>query len=354
MSDQERVVRVRLQEDLVRRMDALLQRRVGGMETRNEFVEEALRMLVVEYEYDDDREEAKPSKSKRASPPKEDRPELVLMQESDTPPLFVDGDLSFTELVPPSKPVLMDEGIAQVDDMPLFGLHNRDYPTIWAGFQIAGLTEKSFQPADEIFKIITKRSWEIAEHLTTRRSPPDFKLTSLFPQNRDKRQAAEGRFRAFALGRYGSTEEGVAADGPLFSWRICQLDLVDNEVVIGITPEGWTLIENLRGLSLNLPHPETIADAFVAHLRSFSPEDWWGFRTVVMVAAEGATRQTMIDKFASEKTGEWTDAKISTNAQGYVARCREWGLLEPKMTDGEYRLTPYGEKTAEESMEENR
>lgn len=352
MGDQERVVRVRFPEDLVRRMDTLLQRRAGGMETRNEFVEEALRMLVLEHEYEDDKAREALAPSKRVSAPREGRSELNLAQGAGSTTIIAEPDLVFTELVSPSRPVLIDKGVASVEDSCLFGLHNRDYPTIWAAFQIAGLTAGTCRSAGTVFKMVIERSWDFAARLQAAPPPPGFKLTSLFPLNREKRQAAEGRFRLFALGKYDRDEETVSAEGPLFSWHLCQLSRVDDDLVIGLTPEGWTLLEQLDGISLRLPHSDRHADAFLNHLRRFSLEDWWGFQTVLTVASEGATRTTMIERFARERTNEWSQNEVSTNAQGYVARCREWGLVEPKMIASEYRLTPYGEKIAEGSLGE--
>ena len=44
----------------------------------------------------------------------------------------------------------------------------------------------------------------------------------------------------------------------------------------------------------------------------------------------------------------------SSVVQGYVARAREWGLLEPRLHGGRYRLTEFGserlDKVAERSL----
>ena len=37
-----------------------------------------------------------------------------------------------------------------------------------------------------------------------------------------------------------------------------------------------------------------------------------------------------------------------TNCTGYVSRSREWGLVEPELVDGRYRLTQLGSTVAAE------
>jgi hypothetical protein len=39
---------------------------------------------------------------------------------------------------------------------------------------------------------------------------------------------------------------------------------------------------------------------------------------------------------------------VSSLVQGYVARGREWGLIEPKQVDGRYWLTDFGRQQLEE------
>jgi hypothetical protein len=41
---------------------------------------------------------------------------------------------------------------------------------------------------------------------------------------------------------------------------------------------------------------------------------------------------------------DWSKSVASTNAQGYVARGREWGLIESRQVQGRYALTPFGEE----------
>ena len=58
--------------------------------------------------------------------------------------------------------------------------------------------------------------------------------------------------------------------------------------------------------------------------------------------AEGPTRVELAGQF-NQWRPDWSPALSNTNAAGFVARAREWGLLEPKLVDSRYALTEFGE-----------
>jgi hypothetical protein len=53
------------------------------------------------------------------------------------------------------------------------------------------------------------------------------------------------------------------------------------------------------------------------------------------------TRRALLDRY-SRSHPQWTANEVSTNVAGYVARAREWGLVEPHQLGGTYALTEHG------------
>jgi hypothetical protein len=152
-------------------------------------------------------------------------------------------------------------------------------------------------------------------------------------------------FKAFGVGAVAKTprrDGKVEASGPLFSWRVCQLARDrDRGLMVGLTTPGYQLLEALDGLSLRLPHEPEHAERFLAHLREYAPWDWAGFAQLMEALAEGPSRLELAQNFRRWQP-QWSEAVANTNAAGFVARGREWGLLEPKLIDSRYALTEFG------------
>jgi hypothetical protein len=116
---------------------------------------------------------------------------------------------------------------------------------------------------------------------------------------------------------------------------------------VGLTSAGRELLTALEAVSLEMPHPPGLAERFFAHLRAFAPQDWWGFTTLLEAVEAGTTRVELVELFQRAQP-TWNESKNATNAAGYVARAREWGLVEPKQVDGRYALTPFGKHQLDE------
>ena len=98
--------------------------------------------------------------------------------------------------------------------------------------------------------------------------------------------------------------------------------------------------DRLQGLSLLFPHEPELAKIFFRHLKTRASADWMGFQAV-LEHADSSTRGLFVSSFGA-KWPKWKHAEASTNAAGYVARAREWGLLEQKLVDRKYLLTEFG------------
>ena len=366
-SSEVRVVRVPLPVSLIRRLDGALVLRLGGFETRAEFIREAVENQLLDLQYEPAPPEptmhgasdsaaerhARASESDEAAGRRAQGPlreagddsgapdDLKIVEEADRT-TEAPADLGATVLRTPARPVVFEGGIAEPESGPLFGLHNRDYPSIWALHRLAELTREGPVGFRDYLEEVTSRAWAYAEALRPLERRLNRKLTVMFPRNPDKRRSSEEGFRAFAVGSVHErgADDRITTAGPLFAWRACQLRR-DGRLLIALTEHGYGLLEALDGISLDLPHSPEMAERYFDHLRRFAPGDWWGFETVLEAVAEEPDRAGLMSHF-EEARPDWSRAQVGTNAQGYVGRGREWGTIEPKMVQGGYRLTDYG------------
>lgn len=337
-SPDHRLVRVVLPVELIQRVDNLLLQGVGGYRNRQDFIQDAVEALVLELSYAPAPEEPAPREGAPipSSPPPESQREPP---KAPPPDAHVHGTLDFS-LLPrvPDVKVVEAPGAVVVDE-PLFGLHNRDYPSLWLASRLAQATRLGLVDGEDFMSQALKEAWPLGEKLQALEQRTGTRLSSLFPTNRQKSGRAEEAFRTFAFGQVTRSDTGLRASGPLFTWRIAQVEAADS--LIGLTPQGLILMRKLAGLSAMTPHDHAHAEAFLAHLREHAPADWWGFEIVLREVSRGSTRLGLLQRFRAEKP-QWTEAQVSTNVSGYVARAREWGLLESKQSAGKYLLTEFG------------
>ena len=208
---------------------------------------------------------------------------------------------------------------------------------------LASLTVDGPIPAETYYTAAIGALWRFGELLLDIEQRNGSKVTALFPTNPEKRKTAEMAFRAFAIGDYRRTADDLfTTNGPLFEWRAVGLSIGEgDEPLIGITDVGWSLLNAVGGISVEEPHPAPAAVDFLEHLCLHSPFDHVGYMEIIRaIGIDGATRQEVLDHTA-KVWPDWTENEISTNAAGYTARAREWGLVEPKQVKGKYHLTAF-------------
>src|SRR5439155_7813512 len=105
-----------------------------------------------------------------------------------------------TALRPAASEGATIRGEAEVVKEPLFGMHNRDYPSLWAARRLLAYLDEGAITFEEFVQRATEEAWAFAAELRALEIELGTKLTALFPTNLDKREAASGAFRAFALG----------------------------------------------------------------------------------------------------------------------------------------------------------
>ncbi|OBJ33062.1 MULTISPECIES: hypothetical protein [Mycolicibacter] len=259
-------------------------------------------------------------------------------------------DLAGTALVSPErKPKVIAHGAVQTDDEPLLGLHSRDYPSVWALQRMARYTTDGLKPFEKCRDEVLRAAWYFGGELKSleRYGARLRKLTVLFPTNIAKQPSAARGFQSFAVGSVTRSRMTglLVGSGPLFAWGAIQAEDTP-DMPAGLTESGWRLISELDGLSLDLPHPLELTDVFMAYLAEHAPADRWGFDYLLRGVAELPTRNELVERFRAAGP-KWSDAEASSVAQGYIARSREWGLVEPRLVDGRYWLTAGGRELLE-------
>lgn len=349
MSENMRVVRVPMAIELIRRMDRLLSEGVAGYETRAAFIAEAVDSMIVELSYEPAPPEPAHELDERPGATKHvdesSRPRPVAESVSGSKPTTDFSGAPEVRLEDTKLGHMPDceltAGSAIVLDKVLFGLHNRDYPSLWIARKLADSTSEDLVPAREFVRDATESAWVFAERLVPLEKRIGKKLTALFPKNVKKRERALGGFREFAIGSWKKAGDELLASGPLFIWRMIQLENRNGQVYLGLTAEGAELLSSLSEISLDMPHYESQAEIFLEHLRNHAKADWHGFETILATCYSPVSRAELMKEF-SDRNRDWGENLVATNTSGYIARAREWGLLEERTVNGQYQLTEFG------------
>jgi Arc/MetJ-type ribon-helix-helix transcriptional regulator len=334
MSD-ERIVKAPIPLQLIRQMDDLLVSGIGGYESRAHFIRDAIESFILELTYPEAPQE--PSRI----PDQRSRSEAV---GSTTSSNLSTPDFEQTVLTAPTEAAVpFEEGTASVPEAPLFGLHNRDYPSLWLASKLCRATARGPVSFDAFLDEATEEAWTFALPFLNATSN-GLKAAALFPANVRKRQSSEQAFRTFAFGVVNMSRSGdLVATGPLFQWRICaaKSSSKGKPVSVGITAAGIELLRSLHGLSMRVPHEQHHADRFFGYLAANAPDDWRALVRLLRIVADRPNRSALVAAF-HRKYPMWSPIHAATNAAGYVARGREWGLIEAKLANGCYELTGYG------------
>lgn len=337
-------MRVPLPVPLIREMDTVIINGIGGYSTRAEFIIDAIQERIFELTIHGVEDAGPPPMAQRGAPGKPGPPEVLASQpepsDASTP-----ATVEMTELAPRNTgfDIKPSHDLSQPEGEALFGLHNRDYPALWALSRLAEMAHEEPIPITDYYKRVLLEAWDFGKRLLTIEKRTGTKCTALFPANPDKRQSAETRFLTFAIGNFRiGGNNTITTSGPLYEWRTVGLSGSTDKLQISLTAAGWHLLGALRGISVKEPHTPASATAFLAHLQKHAPADRRGFTEIMRgIGPSGVTRHNLLDHVATQWP-DWSNNKVSTNVAGYIARAREWGLVEPKQNKSQYHLTLFG------------
>ena len=232
-----------------------------------------------------------------------------------------------------------------VENSPMLGLHNRDWPSFWALGHLAGMAAE--EPVDfrGFLDDVTEKAWRLAEGFRGTTGTDEKAALKMLPTNSLKKQSADTGFQSFAIGSISSkaAPQGLyKVSGPLPQWGAVAFSELGSKPKIALTPAGWSLLKIVRSLSPLPPNPRSVALEFFDYLQVHAPQDWWGFETTVREVSVSPVRDALLAKMESAR--DWSTSIAASATQGYIARCREWGLVEPKLIAGSYQLTDFGKE----------
>lgn len=318
----------------------------GAYQDRNEFVAEAIWDRINEDAEDGDHPAASdveavplgdPSVGADTAAPAQhelvDQPETVSDSEWAAEPLPLPAMLARRDAVPVLPP--------RLDDTTIFGLHNRDLPSLWITVVLARLAADAGQPVawNTVIAALRGPSQAAGEALRSLDATGTAPVKSAVgcPKPGVKARAGEDRLIATALGAPSRS----GATGPAFTLGLIGVsDPQDSRPDVAPTAEALQLLADLNdaGLSVTLPQPELATRRWLTHLAATAPAEHASWLSVLIAVGDKPTRSELTARFP-----HWSGSVADTNTSGYISRAREWGLVEPDLHDGTYRLTPLGE-----------
>lgn len=330
-----RLVKTLLPVVLVREMDQTILASGGTYAGRDEFIAEAIRDRIAE-----DR-----ARSAEGGP----APVIVL---EEVRALSESPSVTAFPAPPANVPTLPKVEVSE----ELYGLHNRDYPTLWAAASLAAMVGAAGGPIlwTEFRAAMLEAAWSLGSQLTQldkERSRGTMKVAIGFPANREKRESAESRFAEHML---GVIRTDGSPRGPLFVLALAGMEISQPkqdrpawlELHVGPTAAGRDLLSKLARISFGArpPHSEPAWHAFSAHLRAHAPSEYRSWMDVLEALEAGTPRAELANGFRAR----WPGNAAETNVYGYVSRGREWGLVDAQLTNGQYALTDRGARALQE------
>lgn len=225
-----------------------------------------------------------------------------------------------------------------------FGLHNRDLPTLWAFDWLGRLVSRAGHPIPwrQFDADVLPRAWAMGRALRAQDLSGQYPLKAAagFPMNLKKREATERRFMTHFVAAMG----GNGPIGPLVVFGMIGSEVRD-ELEVAPSPEGIKLFKALisAGIDRRPPFPPAAWPVLAVHLRNHAPEELRGWLRVLNLVAGRPARSELVAGCTW-----WSGSTADTNAMSYVARGREWGLVESKLDNGCYQLTTFGQEAIQE------
>jgi hypothetical protein len=319
-----RLVKLWLPVETVRRMDAAILRS-GVYVDRADYVQEAILDRLSEEEHG----------SGEAGVRSPDETPLSLVPEEIVP--FA-ADVAetvglFGDWVARSAPTLPPLSGPQTN----FGLHNRDYPTVWACDLLGRMTSEVGEPIDwAVFsEELLRQSWRVGRRLAVddAESGRPVKASTGFPTNMAKKDAAERRFLAHAFG----LPHARGYPGPVFVFKWVGVE-PGADARISLSEPGLRFLARLAETGdPGPPYDEASWTIFADHLLAYAQPELRAWLSVLELLRERPTRLELVARCTW-----WKGSEAATNAMSYVSRGREWGLIEARLDDSRYTLTARG------------
>lgn len=319
-------MKLRLPAPLVRALDRAIAGSSGAYLDRNEYVAEAIRDRLLEEGHSTSVVALPDTSPSARETTKDPYPGSAPAQPAaPTPAEPVWGE--WLRTIVPSLPVRAGGAVS-------FGLHNRDLPSLWALDRLATAVTAAQRPVpwDEFVRSCAALAVSVGVWFAQSDavSAATVRAGVGFPRPGAKARSSAERFVSASIG----SRKG---DGPFF---LLGLAAVDDQGCLSPTDPALALLGDLiamDGFGTRLPHPPPACRRWFAHLAEIAPEEEQVWRKLLKIVTQEPTRLELIAEFP-----EWSGSQADTNSMGFISRSREWGLVEPNLIDGRYRLTPLG------------
>lgn len=251
----------------------------------------------------------------------------------------------------PAPDAPISDLMAPRPEHPTIGIHNRDWPTLWAASELGKVSREDSPTRFEtwIEEIVAWGSGLGYLQMKCDDDAEDLDLTGLPIEYFGKRdKAAVNRFRTHFV-------SDRRHRGPLFGLGLAYVD--ETTDVVSLTTAGAAVLTALDGC-LPTAHDEVPPEwrhAFLTHLARHVPSDFDFLSLLVRTIAEGtAEREPLLRLVQETKDADPSDAvrrhwqkkaserwsmMTSTNVSGFISRAREWDLILPKQEQRRYLLT---------------
>lgn len=337
-----RPVRVLMDSKLLRRLDDVLASGVGGFESRDELVGEAVNSYLLELQ-EVVLKRQQPASSYGVGEG------VGLHGVRDSLPAGGGPHAASLSAIPfPGRGFVGAGAPVNVEPGPMLGLHSRDWPSFWALGRLGVKAAEGPVSFRAFLEEVTDEAWSLVEELRAQLGDNAKAATQMLPTNVLKKQSADAGFQNFAVATVSNKRgsDGLhRAAGPLATWGAVAFSDIGAGTGIAVSAQGWDLLEVVHGLSPEAPHSQSVARQFFHYLQAHAPLDWWGFKTILREVADSPARNALLARMESAR--DWRSSVAGSVTQGYIARSREWGLVEPKLMSGCYRLTDFGKEVLE-------
>lgn len=319
----------------------------GAYQDRNEFVTEAIRDRLTEdaaLDADDSQVDSPSSRERTQRAPlnmDENSARSITVHhrstiESRHPVMSAGGQMSLGDWQRDSSCTVP----ARRSDQVSFGLHNRDFPTLWAMDRLATMTGRGAVGWQQFLGVAREEGAGVGEQLRLHDLEHGITIPIGigFPKPGTKKAASVERFVNAMIGT------ARRADGPMFALAL--IGFADSErTMVAPTDAGLAAFGNMvdHGLGTDLPQPASAFERWWEHLSEWAPAERAAWLKVLRVAIDASNRDELVAQFP-----EWRGHIATTNTVGFIGRSREWGLMHPELHDGRYLLTGLGQTVARE------
>lgn len=233
----------------------------------------------------------------------------------------------------PSRPVEPVPATPTRQDDVTWGMHNRDFPTLWAARHLLSSCEsnRGAVELDAWTRDVATAANYIGDGL---RDHDDWDLSG-FPTSSSKTGTTrvQNRFLTF----FAADPDGT---GPLIDFGLAACT-GDTPTRIGPTAAALDVLAALDGYA---PCNGEVLNgeqrsAWIAQLRTYRPADVDLFTDIITAIAAGTDRRdALVEAVAASGRSAWSATTAATNVNGAIGRLRELGLIARRQTKGRYVL----------------